>query len=92
MNMIQSSHSGNKDKMSDKLMNGIINPTMLYFFKIFKVWMIRCNLARLTNAIGFILNSFKVLNILIYFNRAFIDKSCRTTKPNIIKLMAIRSK
>jgi hypothetical protein len=61
MNMIHSSHSGNKDKMSANPINGIINPMMLYFFKIFKVWMMKCDLVSPINAIGFILNPFKYI-------------------------------
>ena len=51
-------YGGNKDKMSDKLMNGTTIPDSLYFFKIFKEWMIKCDLVKPTNAIGFILNPF----------------------------------
>ena len=61
MNMIHSSHSGNKDKMSANPINGIINPIMLYFFKIFKVWIMKCDLVSPINAIGFILNPFKYI-------------------------------
>jgi len=59
--MVHSSQSGNKDNKSDNPMNGTINPMMWYFFKIFKVWMIKCDLVRPTNAIGFILNPFKYI-------------------------------
>ena len=57
-------YGGNKDKMSDKLINGTINPMMLYFFKIFKVWMIKCDLVMPINAIGFILNPFKYIDLM----------------------------
>ena len=59
MNMIQSSHSGNKDKISADPRTGTINPTMLYFFKIFKVWINRCDLVSPINTLGFLQNPFK---------------------------------
>jgi hypothetical protein len=59
-------YGGNKDKMSDKPINGTINPMMLYFFKIFKVWMIKCDLVSPINAIGFILNPFKYIVLSVF--------------------------
>ena len=65
INMIQSNHSGNKDKMSDNPIIGITAPTMLYFFKIFNEWMMRCDLVRPTSAIGFkFLNPFKYIALI----------------------------
>ena len=58
MKITANTYGGNKDKMSDNPMNGTINPTRLYFFKIFKEWMMVCDLVKPTNAIGFILNPF----------------------------------
>jgi hypothetical protein len=55
--MIHSSHSGNKDKMSANPINGIINPIMLYFFKIFKEWIMKCDLVSPINIIGLFLNN-----------------------------------
>ena len=64
--MIHSSHSGNKDNKSDNPNIGTTAPTMLYFFRIFKVWMMKCDLVRPINAMGFFKNTFKyrVLNDL----------------------------
>ena len=64
MNMIQSNQSGNKDNKSDNPIIGIIAPMMLYFFKIFKVWITKCDLVNPTNAIGFILNPFKYIVLI----------------------------
>ena len=61
MKITANTYGGNKDKMSDNPMNGIINPTRLYFFKVFKVWMIKCDLVRPIKTIGFILNPFKYI-------------------------------
>jgi len=54
-------YGGNKDKISDKLIIGITAPMMLYFFKIFKEWMIKCDLEIPTKAIGFLKNPFKYI-------------------------------
>jgi len=63
MNMIHISHSGNNDNMRDNPRSGTINPTMLCFFKTFKVWITKCDLVRPINAIGFILNPFKYIDL-----------------------------
>ncbi len=57
-------YGGNKDKMSDNPINGTTIPDRLYFFKIFKVWMMKCDLVRPINAIGFILNPFKYIALI----------------------------
>lgn len=61
MKIAATTYGGNKDKMSDKPIIGTINPIRLYFFKIFKVWMTKCDLVRPRNALGFILNPFKYI-------------------------------
>ena len=66
MNMIQISHSGNKDNKSDNPNNGTTIPTMLYFFRIFKVWMIKCDLVIPINTMGFILNPFKYIVLKLF--------------------------
>lgn len=51
-------YGGNIDKMNDNPKTGTINPMRLYFFKIFKEWMTKCDWVSPENAIGFNLNPF----------------------------------
>jgi len=61
MKIAATTYGDNKDKMSDNPIIGITAPMMLYFFKIFKEWITKCDLVNPTNTIGFILNPFKYI-------------------------------
>ena len=54
-------YGGNKDRMRNNPIIGTITPDREYFFKIFKVWMMKCDLVSPANAIGFFKNPFKYI-------------------------------